>query len=68
MRIGIAKWPDPPAETKAVTTCCCCGEDIYVGDEYVRIDGMTYHCECFRNIAETMLFERYGAVREVAEC
>ena len=56
--------PDPPA----VYTCAHCGEPIVPGEEYVEFDGKYYHFDdCIQDVALTLLLEKAGAYKGVAE-
>ena len=53
--------PDPPMS--CYCTYCC--EPIYVGEEYMEIDGDKYHEECLKGAAEEIVMDM--ATRGIAE-
>lgn len=56
--------PDPPT----VYTCKYCGEPIVPGEEYLELDGDYYHLEdCASDVAMSLLLEKCGATKGVAE-
>lgn len=52
---------------KVVCQCKFCKEDIVDGDEMVELDGESYHEDCFSDATMTLLFERFGAERSIAD-
>lgn len=40
-------------EEQIADWCLCCGKDIYVGEEYYDIDGITICNECINNYKKT---------------
>lgn len=61
-----SRCPNAPEE-QTVYTCKHCKQPIVVGDSFIRLQLDRYHEECFSDLAEEILFEEYGAVKEVAE-
>lgn len=56
--------PDPPT----VYTCKHCGEPIVPGEEYLELYGDYYHLDdCASDVALTLLLDRCGATKGVAE-
>lgn len=56
--------PDPPT----IYTCKYCGEPIIPGDEYLELDGDYYHMDdCANDVAISLLLEKCGATKGVAE-
>ena len=67
---GMINVPDcklEPPEEVVYGVCPLCGEDIYLGEEIVELDGDEYHEECFMDMAPRILMEQYGARRGLAE-
>ena len=67
---GMIKVPDrnlEPPEPVIYGRGPFCGEEIYLGEEIVELDGFEYHEECFMDMAPRILLEQYGARRGVAE-
>ena len=54
--------PDP----EAVYECASCKEPIRGGDDYFGFDGDYYHEDCFLDNAPSILVEKCGAVRGIA--
>lgn len=55
---------EPPA---TVFICKYCEEPIEDGEDYFEIDGDHYHEDCFKDVAPSILLERYGATHGYAE-
>ena len=61
---GCPNAPDPPT----IFTCKHCNEPITPGEEYLEVDGDYYHLEdCASDAALSLLLERFGARKGVAE-
>ncbi|MBQ4447398.1 MAG: hypothetical protein II897_03800 [Clostridia bacterium] len=60
------RCPNAP-QPEAVFVCKSCGEDIVEGEDYYELDGEHYHEECFKDEAVSILEDKYGAEKGVAE-
>lgn len=60
------RCPNAPEE-KGVYTCAYCDDPIVDGEDCFCIDGEYYHEDCFGDCAATILLEKFGAVRMIAE-
>jgi len=55
---GYDKWKTTPPEPEVFTSCYQCGDDIYVGQEFVELEDGTKLCtesRCFDNYARDLL-------------
>jgi len=58
--------PNEPAP-KAVCVCDYCGEDIVVGDEYVKVFDSVFHLACYEDDPVDIAEAIFGATKGVAE-
>lgn len=60
------RCPNAP-EPESIGACECCGEPIYVGDTYAKIDGEKYHKECLEELSVDEWLELIGVKVQEAE-
>lgn len=59
---GCPNADDPPA----VFTCEVCGDSIVVGDEYVDLDDVKIHRDCFEDLDTAEVLEYIGGSLKTA--
>lgn len=57
----------PNADEVVVAHCAGCDEEVYVGDNIVKIDGDIWHEECLKDLSISELVQLFDCEVEVAE-
>lgn len=52
---GYDEWKTSPPEVPPVTTCTCCGCDLYEGDYLYTVDGENLCADCMNDNYRRML-------------